>query len=65
MDVINELGSDIAVAIAINGLFRDRLERSEIVELIGRIQTSLEPLTGSLHLEEELYPHSSVHKTSH
>lgn len=65
MDVINDLGSDLAVALVMNGGFRDRLARSEIVELIGRIQTSLESLTESVHLEEELYSHSSVHQTSH
>ena len=44
MELLNELGNDLAIAILIEKQNAQTLESTEIVNLIGRVKTLLEPI---------------------
>lgn len=44
MELLNELGNDIAIAILIEKRNAQALESHEISDLIGRVKTLLEPI---------------------
>ena len=43
MNLVNELGSDIAMAFLFERKYREKLEGNEVVDLISRVRFVLEP----------------------
>lgn len=46
MNLVNELGSDIAMAFLFESKYREKLEGNSVVDLISRIRFVLEPTSG-------------------
>jgi hypothetical protein len=49
MNLVNELGSDIALAFLFERRYREKLEGNEVVDLISRVRFVLEPTSGKSH----------------
>ena len=50
MDLINELGNDLALAVLVEKKHKEKLDSKEILSLIGKIREVLEPVSGRDHL---------------
>lgn len=51
MNLVNELGSDIAMAFLFESKYREKLEGHGVVDLISRVRFVLEPTSGKLRDE--------------
>lgn len=57
MNLVNELGSDIAMAFLFERKFRDKLEGSEVANLISRVRFVLESTSGKRPADKSLSLH--------
>lgn len=53
MDLISDLGNDLAVAFLVEKRHVQRIESKEVLALIGRIRAALQPLSRSEAKEPE------------
>ena len=51
MNLVNDLGSDIAMAFLFESKYREKLEGNGVVDLISRVRFVLEPTGGKLRDE--------------
>lgn len=56
MNLINDLGSELAFAVLIEKKHRERLHSSDVLPLIGRITEVLQPITAREDFREQPLP---------
>ncbi len=49
MDLLNDLGSDVALSVLVKKIHSDKLDSKEILPLISRIREILEPVSSKDH----------------
>jgi hypothetical protein len=59
MNLVNDLGSDIAMAFLFESKYREKLEGNGVVDLISRVRFVLEPTGGKQLVDAPQAPHST------
>lgn len=49
MDLLNDLGNDVALSVLVKQIHSDKLDSKEILPLISRIREVLEPVSAKDH----------------
>ena len=53
MDLIDELGNEIAFAVLVNKQHREKIDSKEVLPLIGRLRDALELISSKDHMLPE------------